>query len=123
MPSRLFDQLKRFHGGEDTLSTTIAGHRFAIGPIDMFGARLLRNQPRQRLASPRDDNFLSRRDPAKESGIVVSEISNGGRFHCATYLERSFRMSSSCHPLKNPRVRLDPFSNIEPVFRVPAGGD
>ena len=43
MPSRIFDQLERFLGGEDTLAASIAGHRLAISPIDKFGGRLLGN--------------------------------------------------------------------------------
>jgi hypothetical protein len=58
-----------------------------LGPIDATGGLvLLRDEPGDGLAPLRDDDFFSRANPAQETGVVVSQIPDGGGFHDASIL-------------------------------------
>jgi hypothetical protein len=72
------NEFKRFSSGQPASPRTVSLYGWALGPIRrLIRLTLIRDEPGDRFASLRDDDFFSRSDPLQQAGVAISQISDG----------------------------------------------
>jgi len=86
---RLGSDLGGFFGtqGDFLGSVTTHGRTFAPTNSREGGCRRLGTQPRYRPTTLGNHDLLARTNPREKPRVVVSKITDGGCFHCATNME------------------------------------